>query len=364
MQDLTVIGIENRALVVASESGERYRVPIDEVLQSRLRQTATLFAQEKRISPRLIQNQIRAGISTKEIAQEQGVPEEYIERFEGPVLAERQHIISSAMKVAVTLDSPLDPLGEDTTSAFGDVMNERLRGLEAKEISWSSWKEEGGWLVKLSFSAAQIDHDARWQYDPKRHSLSPVNAGAITLSQQGEIKGGLIPRLRAVGFETTEKSFPQPELPNTAAAEHPVHGNRHAGAKKQTHQVSDLPHTPTTTATLTLELPESTEAKHNDTADLLDALRRRRGERETASFVEETEEEGAANHRPVAELKSLKRENSPSVTDSTTKLVLEGLEEDVPPAPPAKSSRRSRKSMPSWDEIVFGARSESDESSS
>ena len=39
MHDLRVIGVENGALVAAADDGERYRIPIDEVLQSKLRQT-------------------------------------------------------------------------------------------------------------------------------------------------------------------------------------------------------------------------------------------------------------------------------------------------------------------------------------
>ncbi|MGO7983956.1 hypothetical protein ACC691_39645, partial [Rhizobium johnstonii] len=63
----------------------------------------------------------------------------------------------------------------------------------------ASWKEPaGGWIVKLEFTADTIDHDARWSFEPKKLALAPLNSEAMTLSQQGEITGGLIPRLRAV----------------------------------------------------------------------------------------------------------------------------------------------------------------------
>ena len=39
MQDLRVIGVENGALLVASDDGTRFRLPIDDVLQSKLRQS-------------------------------------------------------------------------------------------------------------------------------------------------------------------------------------------------------------------------------------------------------------------------------------------------------------------------------------
>ena len=39
MEELKVIGVESGSLLVASEEGTRYRVAIDDVLQSRLRQS-------------------------------------------------------------------------------------------------------------------------------------------------------------------------------------------------------------------------------------------------------------------------------------------------------------------------------------
>jgi len=38
MQELKVIGVENGALLAASDDGARFRIEIDEVLQSRIRQ--------------------------------------------------------------------------------------------------------------------------------------------------------------------------------------------------------------------------------------------------------------------------------------------------------------------------------------
>ena len=40
MDELKVIGVEDGALLVASYAGARYRLPIDDVLQSRLRPTS------------------------------------------------------------------------------------------------------------------------------------------------------------------------------------------------------------------------------------------------------------------------------------------------------------------------------------
>jgi hypothetical protein len=107
-------------------------------------------------------------------------------------------------------------------------------------------------------------------------------------------------------------------------------------------------------------------AEPADTSDLLEALRRRRGEREAAEYEEQ--EEPRPQHGPGA-LRLLERVKTEHV--ETT---------EVRPAPPAAApvtgpvpktgptptktgpigKRRGRTSMPSWDEIVFGARPEDD----
>ena len=44
MQELKVIGVENGALLAASDDGARFRIEIDEVLQSRIRQAQQLWS--------------------------------------------------------------------------------------------------------------------------------------------------------------------------------------------------------------------------------------------------------------------------------------------------------------------------------
>ncbi|MCU1475565.1 MAG: hypothetical protein JWQ64_258 [Subtercola sp.] len=423
MQDLTVIGIENGALLVASENGERYRVAIDEVLQSRLRQSTTQPGAGSKISPREIQAQIRAGMSAEDVARSTGASLEFVERFEGPVLAERLHIVSSALRVPVKVASSADPLrgdllGDDQSSTFGDVIEERLAGLGATDLRWASWKEETGWIVKLTFTASEIDHDARWQFDPKRHALSPLNSGAVTLSQHGEIVEGLIPRLRAVdgravdvdarrtesqglGLDELDQAlkFDGSSQADGGGAGDPAEASRSGDADAASTDPSAPPvftePTPFSRSPFARTAEESSPAaaaaavtrqapgpvNQNETADLLEALRRRRGERESASFSVEGDDDfdglatghpstrGQASRsdeetRPVAHLTRASDTSSSSSGEPANGngvTTLEGFD-DVPDqrqtSPQSRSRRRT--AMPSWDEIVFGARSDDD----
>src|SRR6476661_5740610 len=51
MDELTVIGAENGALIVVSEDGNRYRVPITEALHTALRQNRPAAPVAHRVSP-------------------------------------------------------------------------------------------------------------------------------------------------------------------------------------------------------------------------------------------------------------------------------------------------------------------------
>ena len=432
MQDLTVIGVEDGALVVVSDGGERFRIVIDEVLQSKLRQGIASAEGAKKVSPREIQTHIRAGLSATEVAELTGASVDYVERFEGPVVAERQFIVDSALRVAVQ-PTQTDPLGEEPLSTFGDALEERLEALDARDRRWASWKDETGWIVKLTFTSREIDHDARWQFDPKRHVLAPLNNEATTLSRHGELSEGLIPRLRAVSNhdEAEAGRFDSGAFSplGRADADSPAGGDTGHGADAATGDptvqsgagpvgsASGAPlsgaapsggatgptarvgkeHSRPFDAYATKRAPDDSDtADHNQTADLLEALRRRRGEREAASFdlqdadPHDSRDTGGHGRNGGAEAPAhpafggpraisgergrrgpdAARRDPDEVDLAQVEVVdtpLEGLEpEPVTPsssgsaAPRQGAPKRQRAAMPSWDEIVFGARSDDD----
>ena len=339
MQDLRVIGVESGALLVAADDGTRFRIPIDEMMQSKLRQTVPDPGSGPKLSPREIQAHIRSGMSAQDVASITGASFEYIQRFEGPVIAEREFVVQSALKVTVKSAVDTDPMSQGRS--FGIVIRERLHDLGGVDERWASWKDTStGWIVKLSFSAQEIEHDARWAFDPKKQSLSPLNGEAVTLSQQGEVGGSMMPRLRAVSepgsdssrfdsgaFALSESQQLTPANRNTSE---PVSITR---GRSDDQQASEL----------------HASAQHSQTSDLLEALRRRRGERESASFDDahsHTSHPGTAPIRIVDVQMDVFAETPESTTRTT--------------APQPSLRRKSRAAMPSWDEIVFGARSDDD----
>jgi hypothetical protein len=402
MQDLKVIGVENGALLAASEEGDRFRIPIDAVLQSRLRQTQTDTSVRPKLSPREVQAHIRAGMSAEDVSAVTGASLDFVKRFEGPVVAEREYIVTSALSVPV--HAAIDPEPLDEPATFGSVIRERLASLGASNERWASWKEPGaGWIVKLAFTADDIDHDARWNFEPKKNALSPIGNEAIALSQQGELKGALIPRLRAVGAETSladvsrfdsgaftfKESLADDILNDTA----PLHD-----------AVTYTRSSATTEAVSKAAIKRAAEPAQSlsETADLLESLRRRRGEREAAGSADAAQaaaigQSGAdSGRREPARSEPTRPESDrtepartepgraepsrtePSRTPDQIRPVAEtAAKPEAAPAPApvrnvwasqaatgqpraAQTGRRGRASMPSWDEIVFGARTDDD----
>ncbi|MCS4276135.1 hypothetical protein M2390_001307 [Mycetocola sp. BIGb0189] len=409
MQELKVVGIEDGALIAAAENGDRFKLEIDEVLQSQLRRMKSPLAATPKIRPREVQAHIRAGLSAEEIAELTGADADYVRRFEGPILAEREHMVAAALSVPVVAASV--PGTEEGEANFGSAIRARLESLEAEGERWTSWKdEEEGWIVKLSFTAARVEHDARWTFDPKRHVLSPHNSEAVTLSKQGEIAAPLIPRLRAVeptvdpsearfstdAFETGVIAPLTPAAPTEAPTESvaSLMGQRRV---EPAHAVESHRRGPNAAADAAINRAEDRGDEGNQhTADLLQALRKRRGERENRAERESRLEHDQRQVEPAADADTgfglrpvdVPLENFETLTgevpvqsEASTEDTRRGTDagtfdhtastpsiEQAPASHTAQvdnstgaiRNRRGRKAMPSWDEIVFGARTEED----
>ncbi|MFT4220328.1 MAG: septation protein SepH [Microbacterium sp.] len=340
MEQLTVIGTEDESLVLATEAGERFSLALDDALRAELRRARRerdADGSTAKPSPREVQAHIRAGMSAADVAELLGARVEDIARYEGPVLAEREHVVGQALAVPVLVAGDL---GHEGTPTFGAAIRAKLAEAGAVGERWTSWKEEAGWVVKLEFCAGDVDRDARWAFDPKRSTLAPQNAEAVQLSKQGALPEGLIPRLRALDTPAVLKDEtrfdsgafgPRRLADPTADLEAPA-VTEPVAAAVQDAAIKRAPETPATT-------PE--------TADLLEALRRRRGQREPLPSSDDHA------HAPIALFDALEPGYDELPVDELD------LGEDVrEPARAGEARRKGRSSMPSWDEIVFGARTE------
>jgi len=162
MQELRLVTAidEGVRLLLRSPDGSEYTLPLDEKLKAAIRGDRVRLGQleietDTPLRPRDIQARIRAGESAADVAVAAGIPLERVRRYEGPVLAEREHMAVMARRTAlrgsVLNDSPA-PL-------LGDVVTQRLRerGIDPDAAGWDSWRRE----------------DARWQVVVTCHRPPP-----------------------------------------------------------------------------------------------------------------------------------------------------------------------------------------------
>lgn len=353
MEKLRVIGAEDDRLVLATESGERFTLAVDEVLRAQLRRTKRereeVDPRATRPNPREIQAQIRSGLAASEVAELLNLPLETVARYERPVLAEREYIVGQALAVPVLVAGDFEP---DRSPTFGSAVRRKLEEAHASGERWTSWKESSGWIVKLEFLAGEVERDARWGFDPRRSTLSPINPDAVQLSRQGSLPDGLIPRLRALDTPVKDDSR------FDSGAFGPLRNVSPPPAVATEHVEAD----PAVQAAAIKRAPEPSQTS-SETADLLEALRRRRGQREPLPMDEPAMDpapgpagESARTPAPVALFDALEPgyEDVASAEDSAE----HRSDEPVRASMGGDGRRKGRTSMPSWDEIVFGARSE------
>lgn len=181
MQDLRLIGVheDGQHLLLADSEGGRYRLPLDEALRAAARRDRPRLGQlqieiEGGLRPRDVQALLRRGFSTEEVADRAGWSVEKVQRFEGPILAEREYVARQAR--ATVLDSRGVDAREPVT--LGDRVVARLkeREVDLDGVVWDSARvDDGSWRVHLHFVAGGRERTATWRFDPTFGAISPVN---------------------------------------------------------------------------------------------------------------------------------------------------------------------------------------------
>jgi hypothetical protein len=335
MQDVTLVELDadGEHLVLTDPAGQRYRLAIDEPLRAAVRRDVAwmnrLQAEEgAALRPREIQARIRAGMSAEDLAAGSGMDLEHIRRYEGPVLAEREHVALRATRTAVARSSK-----GDTT--LGDAVTERLvaRGVSDDPV-WDSWRDEHhGWVVQAGFDAGGRLRCAQWRFEPAAATLEALDDEARWLSGT-------------------------PEQPPAPAVRERVYDVDADGA------VHEVPPVIVTDATGAATLDPQAR-----TLDLLEALRGRRGRRQPVDdelLGEQTDlvdallddDEPPPAHPPVSR---------PDLATDAAILPMPTPSSPAPSAPEAAprdggatrtrtKPKSKRATVPRWDDIVFGTK--------
>lgn len=174
-------------LVLTSASGEVFHLPVDGSLRAAVRSATASPAEASPtggptpLRPKDIQARIRGGESAAEVAEAAGVTLDAVDRYAGPVLAERSHVATVARATLVR--------SARSRPSLEDLVRHRLasRGVALATVAWDAWRRgESGWVLQVGFRAGTRDRVAQWRFDPVAELVDPLDDEARWLSASHE----------------------------------------------------------------------------------------------------------------------------------------------------------------------------------
>jgi hypothetical protein len=166
------------------------------------------------LSPKEIQAELRSGKSVEEVAELAGTDTSWIERFLGPILAERKGIVDAVMTGVIS-----HPRRGRSSCNVGQAIVANLKerkvtiSPEDLEEGWSVARKKGHWEVTFRYSLRGQDKQARFAYDP--------DSGVTSLDADASVIGWRPPpSKRAGGAEGGSEAEPSSarQAPMEAAA--------------------------------------------------------------------------------------------------------------------------------------------------
>lgn len=417
--ELDSLHADGENLILRGPDGQRYRLVIDEALRTAVRRDRphleALRAREaSALRPRDIQSRIRAGASVEEVAAEGGLTLESVRRYEGPVQAERSWIAQQTRALPIGREVGAPTLGDLVVDRLA------ARGVTSEAEWDAVRRAGEPWEVAVAFTAGGSLRVAHWQVDLTTRSLVALDDESRWLSETELTGSRRSARGRPFDVEHEDDSRRAPDvvildsraLPAEPGDDGP--GDHASGAASSADDAHDVPDRDTASPADEqdtagdedrLGSPAATEAL----LDRLDATRGRRGFGRRRPARGDEPDEGAApssssSHDadvadpagsartgartggasgtasrssavddalfPVAPVLRLRQQGAPTdephdgVThdagDTPDGDATAGADDEAAPAPsnrPARSRAKARRtSIPSWDEIVFGAK--------
>lgn len=359
MDDIRLFETDGDFLVLEAQNGQKFRLLIDDTVRSSIKREKLPQLDSITITPREIQEEIRNGSTIEDLIARSGAEFDYVEKFAAPVIAELEHVVSSALSVRLTIAG--DRYNDSSQVEFGEIINGRLLTSGADSISWVAKKiEPNNWHVIASYRLNGAEGSATWRFDPRRLTLSPESETAVTLSSQESINNSVVPKLRPV------EPVPVVEPQATVVMEDVIPIGRGAEFEtpisiepEESRPTPSTPaaflksvHNPTDDSVPSVQEEKVAPEPLSATADLLEALRRKRTEREEPKPTGIDLED----HPDTSSVRVIDIE-PPTVDSGANEEEIQSPANDAA-APGAQTPKKGRATMPSWDEIVFGTKTE------
>ena len=399
MNELRLVGLhdDGEHVLLEGPDGQRFRLPIDEALRAAVRRDRPALEQVRAeltgaLPPREIQARIRAGHSAAEVAEASGMPVEMVRRYEGPVVAEREFVAAQAGAARIGRDPGAPVLGELVTDRLA------TRGVDQASVRWDAYRTgTEPWTVEVGFDVGGSRRSARWSYVPATRAVRALDDEARWLSEteladepiprrhlsavragEPDVEAAVRPVLASVDAAATPEPEPEPDpQEQTQALLDDLTGRR--GVRQEVvrpdededddgeefegfgpQHAFDFDH-PELTLPPAAHPPASRPDQATDARVLPILGDRRRGPEGEDPGADAPEADGpgegdgpgdAPDEAPAQGADASRAPSAPAAGTGAAS------DEPVPPPLSRGRSRRGRASVPSWDEIVFGAKPE------
>jgi len=175
-RELRIVSDDGESILLADSSGNKYRAERKSAPHPTLISVPTATGGSD-LTIREIQARLRAGQSPREISESTGTALEKIERFSGPILHERNHIISHALDTQVRRGK--------SELTLREVVHERLgaRGVDINVLEWNAFRQEDGtWIISLHYPTRDGQSSGQWILDTNKRTLAARDEGARWIS--------------------------------------------------------------------------------------------------------------------------------------------------------------------------------------
>ena len=191
-------------LSLHDNDGNEFTVRVSDTLRATVNQQRLMAVPtnpEPTVSIKEIQRLLRAGQTSDQIARENNISIEKIERFAGPILSERIYIIDQAQQIVIRKEG-----GRDAVTLLGVVISRLApRNIDSSELSWDTWRlEDGTWTIELHYPNSTGVGIAQWSFDATLRTVTSMDENARWM----------------MGDEPAPRQLPTPGLVPTEAS-HP-----------------------------------------------------------------------------------------------------------------------------------------------
>jgi hypothetical protein len=395
MPELSLVGLseDGRSLVFTAGTDETYAVRVDErlraaVVSDRVRLGQLELELGAALRPKDIQSRIRSGERLEDVAAAAGVPPERIMTYAAPVLSERAHVATQARRSVLRRSEATGP------RALAEAVADRLhqRGVPASAVAWDAWRrDDGKWTVSAAYTSGEHERTALFVFDPLARVVVAGDDEARWLAGEGRLHGPQ-PRTsaRQPGEDTSGRSAGEGRLPVVGSEREPGElfdqdaeqtseddqRRDAADAGQQADEFEDR--NPTVTlapvpgdtadpAALSFDETQPEPSPATDTGDRLripaDLAADEVADLDDETYSSTPSEPARATPREKA---TARRGRSRAGAAEPGEAPEEGSGRQTDPngsadedaGPPRRKPARKRAAVPSWDDILFGTKSE------